>query len=112
MLPRSLYELLPYLYLGIGFSSSLVLESNIIFIAASLLIATGISIIYMRYTYRRKLHEMIPGGVAQQTVQRNYVSRRQNDRRQSLTSQFPLIDSSGNLVTGERRHGDRRRMVS
>ena len=110
MFPRVIYELLPYLYLGIGFSTGLIFNSSIIFIAASLLIATGISILYMRYSYRRRLTEMLPAEEVKATVKRNYVSRRKDDRRQRLTSQFPLIDCYGNLVTNERRSGDRRMM--
>lgn len=112
MLPRLLYEILPYSYILTGIVIGMVLNSSLIFLAGALLIATGVSILFMRYTYRRRLQAMIPGGMQTPVVRENYVSRRRSDRRQRLTSQFPLIDCNGTLVTRDRRCGERRRMAS
>ncbi len=108
MLPRFIYELLPYLYLVIGFLTGLIFDSDVIFIAASLLIVTGFSVLYMRYNYRHRLKKTSPAKNVESTARYNCVNRRQQDRRQSMTSQFPLIDCSGCLVTNDRRITERR----
>ncbi len=112
MLPRAIYELLPYLYITIGVSTSLALSTGVIMVAAALLISAGLVILSMRFNYRRKLSLMLSNHPVETTVQRNYVSRRKTDRRQRLTTQFPLIDSAGNLVTADRRGGDRRSLTA
>ena len=53
MLPRVLYELLPYAYLVVGISGSVLVDSNVIFIASVLLMSAGILVILMRYRFRR-----------------------------------------------------------
>ena len=108
MLPRVLYEFLPYFYLLFGVSTGLVFDSSVIFVAATLMVAAGLSILFMRYSYRQSLQEMLANMNVMPVSQENYVSRRSNDRRQRFVSQFPLIDSGGELVTNERRENDRR----
>ena len=55
MLPKVIYELLPYLYLSIGLGSGVTISSTLVFIASFLLMATGILILVMRITYRREM---------------------------------------------------------
>lgn len=55
MLPKVIYELLPYLYLGIGVGSGVTISSTLVFIASVLLMATGILVLVMRITYRREI---------------------------------------------------------
>ena len=55
MLPKILYELLPYMYLSLGAGSGLVSSSAIVLVASILFIATGIIVIMMRISYRRKI---------------------------------------------------------
>jgi len=55
MLPKFLYELLPYMYLSVGVGSGVTINSAIIFIASVLLMLTGILVLCMRVSYRRKI---------------------------------------------------------
>ena len=55
MLPKILYELLPYMYLSIGAGSGIVATSAIVLVASVLFIATGIIVLAMRISYRRKI---------------------------------------------------------
>lgn len=58
MLPKMLYELLPYLYLSVGAYGGFVINSAIVIVGSFLLIATAILIISMRITYRRKIKQL------------------------------------------------------
>ena len=58
MLPKVLYELLPYLYLSIGAGSGMVINSTIVLIGSFLLIAAGLLVISMRITYRRRIRRL------------------------------------------------------
>ena len=55
MLPKMLYELLPFIYLSVAIVSGVLINSTIVFIASILLIATGIVVLAMRFTYRREI---------------------------------------------------------
>ncbi len=55
MLPKILYELLPYLYLSVGAGSGVITTSAIVLIASVLFMGTGIMVIMMRMNYRRKI---------------------------------------------------------
>jgi len=55
MLPKFLYELLPFLYLGIGIGGGVAINSVIVFIASVLLMAAGILVLTMRISYRRDI---------------------------------------------------------
>ena len=58
MLPKFLYEILPFLYLSVGFGGGAVINSTVVFIASVLLMATGILVLTMRITYRREVRRM------------------------------------------------------
>ncbi len=58
MLPKALYELLPYLYLSVGAGSGIAVNSTIVLIGSFLLIAAGLLVITMRVTYRRKIRRL------------------------------------------------------
>ena len=55
MLPKTLYELLPYMYLSIGAGGGAVTSSAIVLVASALFISTGIIVLMMRISYRRKI---------------------------------------------------------
>jgi hypothetical protein len=55
MFPKIIYELLPFIYLSVGVSSGVIINSTIVFIASILLIAAGILVISMRIRYRREI---------------------------------------------------------
>lgn len=58
MLPKLLYELLPFLYLSVGVGGGVAINSTIIFIASVLLMVTGVLVLSMRVTYRREIRRL------------------------------------------------------
>ena len=58
MLPKLLYELLPFLYLSVGLGSGVVINSTIVFIASVLLMTAGIVVLNMRVSYRREIRRL------------------------------------------------------
>lgn len=58
MLPKLLYELLPFLYLSVGVGSGVVVNSAMVFIASALLVVAGIVVLSMRITYRREMRRL------------------------------------------------------
>ena len=52
-----LYELLPFMYLSIGVSGGVAINSIIVFIASVLLMSTGILVLTMRITHRREIRQ-------------------------------------------------------
>ena len=55
MLPKMIYELLPYLYLSIGVGSGVTISSTLVFIASALLMTAGVLVLAMRFSYRREI---------------------------------------------------------
>lgn len=117
MLPRSLYEALPYIYLVVGVLSGWMIQSSLIFIASLLLIAAGLISLYMRWRYRVDCVEApADSGSADRTMPqaRNAMSaadkRSGDDRRKRQTSRFPLTDYAGRLIAQERRRRERRNL--
>jgi len=58
MLPKLLYELLPFLYLGMGFGSGVAINSALVLIASALLVVAGIVVLSMRVNYRREIRRL------------------------------------------------------
>ena len=58
MLPKMIYELLPFMYLSVGVGSVVAISSTIIFVASVILIMTGILVLSMRISYRREIRRM------------------------------------------------------
>ena len=101
MLPRSLYELLPFIYLAVGAVGSAVLDSELSLFASLLIMLAGFIVLWMRVDYRRSVYD-----VANEAVY--LVERSDADRREQASSIFPLADESGAVVIGNRRLGERR----
>lgn len=109
MLPRRLYELLPYIYVTTGIVSVLLINSRLVIIASILMIMAGVIVLSMRISSRR-------GGPRQMHAEGGHAgfhSRRLNkrssqDRRRLAAPRFPLIDSAGEHIEFDRRLGDRR----
>ena len=104
MLPRSLYELLPYLYLGIGAIGCAIFDSELAIISSVLVILAGLIVLWMRIDYRRTVFEIVKSDL-------RGVNRSSHDRRQVESTDFPLIDSSGDVVNANRRLGERRSLA-
>ena len=103
MLPRALYESLPYLYLITGLAAGLLIDSTLIRIASMLLFAAGLLILVLRYRFRNQAQ--LEERLAAVTGRRDGT-----DRRQQPANGFPLIDFAGNLVISDRRQAGRRQM--
>ena len=58
MLPKLLYELLPFLYFSVGVGSGVVIGSTLVFIASGLLMVAGIVVLSMRVNYRREIRRL------------------------------------------------------
>jgi len=56
MLPRMLYELLPFIYFSVG-AGGFVIDSAMIFVASLSLIMTGALVLLMRINYRRNIRQ-------------------------------------------------------
>jgi len=111
MLPRSLYELLPYLYLVIGVVSGLSIESSLILAASLLLILAGLLTLFMRWNYRedrRRYNQERHQAAAGSRCRPQNDMRQGGDRRQRPAMHFPLTDTAGRLIRQERRHRERR----
>ena len=109
MLPRKLYELLPYLYVLTGIISASLVNSMIVRISSILLILAGVFVFIMRWSYRRSIKNSpdidqvtmkppVPGTFAR----RSGIERRRTDK------QLPYYDASGDDIRYERRSGERR----
>jgi len=105
MLPLSLYELLPYIYLGVGAVGCALFDSELILIASVLIILAGFIVLWMRIDYRRNVIEPVFTDV-------RFDKREGDDRRQIVTTVFPLVDASGTVVTANRRVGERRALAA
>ena len=101
MLPRSLYELLPFIYLAVGAIGSAVFDSELTLFASLLMILAGFIVLWMRVDYRRSVYDVV-----NETVY--LVERSDSDRREQASPIFPFLDESGAVVIGNRRLGERR----
>lgn len=54
MLPKMLYELLPYIYLSVGVGGVSV-SSALIIVGSVILMSTGVLVLFMRYSYRQSI---------------------------------------------------------
>ncbi|MBI2380727.1 MAG: hypothetical protein HYV16_08230 [Gammaproteobacteria bacterium] len=56
MLPKPLYEALPFAYFGMGMLTMGAIESPARYFPALLLAVAGFAVMYMRYNYRHSRH--------------------------------------------------------
>ena len=105
MLPRSLYELLPYIYLGVGAVGCALSDSELILIASMLVIFTGFVVLWMRIDYRRTAFDGASDNI-------KLLKRSEMDRRQKNSAVFPLLDGSGSMIRADRRVGERRSLAA
>jgi type II secretory pathway component PulF len=114
MLPRKLYELLPYLYIVTGIVSTSLIDSTIVLISSILLIATGVFVLLMRRSYRKSLKRKlrVDQVVTKPAVTDNFVQRSGIERRCRTTTVWPILDDAGNRIVSDRRTGERRISVS
>ncbi len=58
MLPKLIYEMLPYLYLSMAIVGSVMMHSTIVYMAALIFMMTGLLVLTMRFTYRREIRRL------------------------------------------------------
>ena len=110
ILPRKLYELLPYLYIFTGIVSTSLIDSTIVLVSSILLIATGVFVLLMRRSYRKSLDRKLRIGelVTKPAAADNDALRSGVERRCRTVTVWPILDDAGNSIVSDRRTGDRR----
>lgn len=110
MLPRRLYELLPYLYIVTGIVSASLIDSAIVLMSSMLLILAGVFVLFMRKRFRRSLQKgsclirLNPDAV----VENMQVPRSGVERRCRTVMAWPIMDYTGSRIYVDRRVGERR----
>ena len=107
MLPKLIYQSLPYFYIGLGLVCLLIVESRLIFFSSALLIAVGGMVLWMRQRRsvvsvkynrnRRGESEELDLFVNEEVVLPDH------ERRIGDVRKFPLTDDDGVLVPFDRR---------
>ena len=114
MLPRKLYELLPFIYIVTGVIFAVAIESSVVLVSSVLLIIAGVAVLIMRRSFRQpylagnSVFERIDEPMAE-NVREGYVLRSGIDRRQREVEFWPAIDNAGEPVFSDRRVGGERR---
>jgi hypothetical protein len=114
MLPRILYELLPYLYILTGIVSAALIDSTIVLISSMLLIITGVFVLLMRRSFRKSLSQRYEQRrVAYETAVHDGIEKRSGvDRRHRKDEEWPAMDNAGEKIFSDRRTADRRISVT
>jgi hypothetical protein len=114
MLPRILYELLPYLYILTGIVSAALIDSTIVLISSMLLIITGVFVLLMRRSFRKSLNQRYEKRrVAYETAVHDGIEKRSGiDRRRRKVTDWPVQDNAGEKIFSDRRVAERRISVT
>jgi len=110
MLPRKLYELLPYLYILTGIVSTALIDSTVVLMSSMLLIVTGVFVLLMRRNFRGSLNDRVRASqiTTETAVTDNYVQRSSVERRCCCVTVWPVLDDTGDKIPADRRKGERR----
>lgn len=119
MLPRKLYELLPYIYIGVAILCAAAIDSKLVLLPSALLVTAGTLTLYMRHQARRNAAVMqtLQSGAgvraAAGALSAGFGNRRSgDDRRQFEAGTFPLADYDDRLIAFDRRVDERRGSTS
>ena len=111
MLPRQLYELLPFFYILTGVVCAVLIDSAIVLISSMLLIVTGVFVLLMRRNFRKSLNqrfELSMAAVYEPALDDGSELRSGIDRRRRKLTEWPALDDAGDMIFSERRSGERR----
>lgn len=110
MLPRKLYELLPFLYMFTGVVCAVLIDSTIVLISSMLLIITGVFVLLMRRNFRKALNKSHqPHQAVYESAMYDDIERRTGiERRQRKVTRWPVLDDAGDRVFSDRRIWQRR----
>jgi hypothetical protein len=114
LLPRRLYELLPFLYVLTGIVCASLVDSTIVFISSMLLIIAGVFIFLMRRSFRKSLNRRSEQhqAVYESVVYDRIEKRCGIDRRRRKVTDWPIVDNAGEVIFSERRIAERRISVT
>ena len=114
MLPKLIYRLLPYFYIGLGLLCMLVVESSWIFLSSLSLIAAGGIVLWMRHNNAVNPVEYVdineipdeedeaPVEVEEIVIEGN-ADPLDHERRIDDERNFPIIDDKGGIIAFNRR---------
>ncbi|MFC1588868.1 hypothetical protein ACFL3P_01200 [Pseudomonadota bacterium] len=108
MLPRSVYQSLPYLYISLGLICMLFVESRLIFFSSTLLITAGALVLWMRRMNSVEPEEYINSGqIMAEEAATPFIDeddeRPDYERRIGDERAFPLVDDNGGMIAFDRR---------
>lgn len=104
MLHRSVYQLLPYVYITLGVLCLLVVDSQLIWFSSALLFAAGGLVLWMRHRNSVDPVEYISTNEAcDDDMQLSSEDIRDHERRFGDEREFPLIDDNGAMIAFDRR---------
>ena len=114
LLPRRLYELLPFLYIVTGIVCAALINSTIVHISSMLLVMAGVFIFLMRRNFRKSLSRRSEQlrAIYEPDEYDGIEKRSGIDRRRRKTTQWPMMDNAGETIFSERRIAERRISVS
>jgi len=110
MLPRQLYELLPFLYILTGVVCAVLIDSTIVLISSMLLIVTGVFVLLMRRNFRKSVNQRfeLRKAAYESAPDDGFEQRSAIDRRRRKATEWATLDDSGDMIFSERRAGERR----
>ena len=108
MLPRSIYRLLPYFYIGLGLIFMLLVESRLIFFPSILLMVAGVLVLWMRHRNAVDPVEYINAGKLIKDKEPELwldesADLPDHERRIGDDRKFPLVDDNDVMIPFERR---------
>jgi hypothetical protein len=114
MLPRSLYELLPFLYILTGIVCAALIDSTIVLISSMLLVIAGVFVLLMRRSFRKSLNQRYEQHreLYEPAVYEGIEKRSGIDRRRRKVSEWPVLDNAGETIFSDRRTAERRVSVT
>lgn len=110
MLPRKLYEMLPFFYMLTGIVCAVLIDSTIVLISSMLLIVAGVFVLLMRRSYRKssnKKYELYQA-IYEPDKYDDIEKRSGSDRRHHKVTEWPMLDDAGDKIFSDRRIGERR----
>lgn len=110
MLPKTLYQALPYLYIVSGVFFGVVVESGFVLISSALLMVAGSLVLWMRH------HSPASSSTESEPEVQNLKARSWDDifqaeqerRLLGIARAFPLVDNNGNMIAFDRRLVERK----
>ena len=107
MIPKSIYQLLPYFYITLGLLCPLFVESNLIFFSSALLIAVGSMVLWMRHTNMVDPVEYFKTdnilNDESEILLNDDANLPDHERRFGDEREFPLVDDSDVIIPFDRR---------